>query len=41
MGIKKENLNKLFLEFGKLDEHSKMNRIGTGLGLTISRKMVR
>jgi signal transduction histidine kinase len=26
MGIKKENLSKLFLEFGKLDEHSKMNR---------------
>jgi signal transduction histidine kinase len=25
VGIKKENLSKLFMEFGKLDEHSKMN----------------
>jgi signal transduction histidine kinase len=24
-GIKKENLNKLFMDFAKLDEHSKMN----------------
>jgi len=26
IGIKKENLNKLFMEFSKLDENSKMNR---------------
>lgn len=25
VGIKKENLGKLFMEFGKLDEHSKVN----------------
>ena len=25
VGIKKENLEKLFMEFGKLDEHSKIN----------------
>ena len=25
VGIKKENLGKLFMEFGKLDEHSKEN----------------
>jgi len=25
VGIKKENLEKLFMEFGKLDEHSRMN----------------
>jgi len=25
VGIKKENLSKLFMEFGKLDEHSKVN----------------
>ena len=41
IGIKQENINKLFMEFGKLDEQSKMNRQGTGLGLTISRNMVR
>ena len=28
------------MEFGKLDEQSKMNRQGTGLGLTISKNMV-
>lgn len=26
VGIKKENLSKLFLDFGKLDEHSKINQ---------------
>jgi len=26
VGIKQENLSKLFYEFGKLDEHSKINR---------------
>ena len=41
IGIKQENIEKLFTEFGKLDEQSKMNRQGTGLGLTISRNMVR
>lgn len=25
VGIKKENLKKLFMDFSKLDEHSKMN----------------
>ena len=28
------------MEFGKLDEQSKMNRQGTGLGLTISKNMI-
>ena len=41
IGIKEENLDKLFLQFNKLDEQSKMNRQGTGLGLSISRNMVR
>ena len=41
IGIKEENMSKLFMEFSKLDEQSKMNRQGTGLGLTISRNMVR
>ena len=26
VGIKQENLSKLFMEFNKLDEHSAMNR---------------
>ena len=39
-GIKKENLSKLFMDFGKLDEHSKMNAQGTGLGLSICKKMI-
>ena len=29
------------MDYGKLDEQSKINRQGTGLGLSISRKMVR
>jgi K+-sensing histidine kinase KdpD len=40
MGIKKENLEKLFMEFGKLDEHSKVNAQGTGLGLSICKRMI-
>lgn len=39
-GIKKENLDKLFMDFGKLDEHSKINAQGTGLGLSICKKMI-
>jgi len=33
-------LPKLFMEFGKLDEHSKMNAQGTGLGLSICKRMI-
>jgi signal transduction histidine kinase len=40
VGIKKENLSKLFMDFGKLDEHSKINAQGTGLGLSICKKMI-
>ena len=40
MGIKKKNLDKLFMEFGKLDEHSKVNAQGTGLGLSICKRMI-
>ena len=40
IGIKKENLNKLFTDFGKLAEHSKMNSQGTGLGLSICKRMI-
>ena len=39
-GIKKENLRKLFMDFGKLDEHSKKNAQGTGLGLSICKRMI-
>ena len=38
--IKKENLEKLFMDFGKLDEHSKINAQGTGLGLSICKRMI-
>ena len=41
IGIKEENLNKLFMDYSKLDEQSKINQQGTGLGLSISKKMVR
>lgn len=34
-GISPEGLGKLFINFGKLDENSQMNREGTGLGLSI------
>jgi signal transduction histidine kinase len=40
VGIKKENLSKLFMDFGKLDEHSKMNAQGTGLGLSICKRII-
>ena len=35
VGISDEGIKKLFIDFGKLDENSKMNRQGTGLGLSI------
>ena len=40
VGIKPENLNKLFMDFSKLDEHSAMNSKGTGLGLSICKKII-
>ena len=40
VGIKEENISKLFKEFGMLDEHKKMNCNGTGLGLYLSRKLI-
>lgn len=40
VGIKKENLKKLFMDFSRLDEHSKMNAQGTGLGLSICKRMI-
>ena len=40
VGIKEENLGKLFMDFGRLDEHTKMNAQGTGLGLSICKRMI-
>jgi signal transduction histidine kinase len=40
VGIKKENLSKLFMDFSKLDEHSKINAQGTGLGLSICKRII-
>ena len=40
IGIKKQNLNKLFTDFTKLDEHKKLNVKGTGLGLSICRNII-
>jgi signal transduction histidine kinase len=40
VGIKKENLDKLFMDFSRLDEHQSMNAQGTGLGLSICKRML-
>lgn len=40
MGIKREDISKLFKLFGKLDAHENINKSGVGLGLTISKKLV-
>jgi len=39
-GIAKENIDKLFMNFGKLEEHNKMNQRGTGLGLSICKSLI-
>ena len=38
VGIKKEDLGKLFTDFSRLDKD--MNNKGTGLGLSICKKMI-
>jgi signal transduction histidine kinase len=40
VGISEENLDRLFSNFSKLDEHSQMNPTGTGLGLSICKELV-
>ena len=40
VGISKEGLSKLFIDFNKLDENSQRNRQGTGLGLSICKKFI-
>jgi two-component system sensor histidine kinase/response regulator len=39
IGIKQEDLSKLFKLFGKLKVHNNINQNGVGLGLTISQKI--
>ena len=38
-GISEENINKLFIDFGMLEQHRKMNSQGTGLGLSICKRI--
>jgi signal transduction histidine kinase len=40
VGMKPESLPKLFMDFARLDEHSKINAQGTGLGLSICKRMI-
>ena len=40
MGISKENLSKLFMNFSKLEEHAAGNKTGTGLGLSICKSLI-
>ena len=39
-GIPPEKLDKLFVDFGKLDDPDQTNVHGTGLGLSISKKII-
>ena len=39
-GIAPENISKLFMNFSKLEEHSKQNLRGTGLGLSICKGLI-
>ena len=40
VGIAKENLSKLFLNFSRLEDHQKSNERGTGLGLSICKSLL-
>lgn len=40
VGISPENQKNIFMDFGKLDEHKKLNPTGTGLGLSICKIIV-
>ena len=40
IGIPADKLDKIFLEFGKLEDPNKMNMEGTGLGLSIAKSIV-
>jgi signal transduction histidine kinase len=40
-GISEEGLKNLFVNFSKLDEHTKSNASGTGLGLSICQQIIK
>lgn len=40
IGIKDEDIQKLFRFFGKIDDVKKLNKGGMGLGLTISKMIL-
>ena len=40
VGITKENLSRLFVDFLKLEQHEDMNFEGTGLGLSICKRII-
>ena len=40
VGISKEGIDKLFVNFGKLSENSNQNKGGTGLGLSICKSII-
>lgn len=40
VGISEENLHKVFADYTRLQEHSKMNFKGTGLGLGICKNLI-
>jgi signal transduction histidine kinase len=40
VGIKKENLGKIFQDYSRLDEHQEMNAKGTGLGMSICKNII-
>ena len=40
VGISEEDKDKLFIDFGKLDQHANMNLQGTGLGLSICKRII-
>ena len=40
IGISEENINKLFIDFGKLEDNQQMNLQGTGLGLSICKRII-
>ena len=41
IGISKENMERLFIDFGKLDQSdNNINREGTGLGLSICKRII-
>jgi len=40
VGISEEGLKNMFMDFGSLGEHAKMNSRGTGLGLSICKNLI-